>query len=130
MMATIRYQAEMLKSHNDYPITNNHWKLMNNGVRLCDYLNTLHLMISINVTTQFVGINTFYLRERYNNYGGFITHDPWNRQFVVMPLDKRTHTSMYQYYCYGSINLNLNVDVIVTTVNKSRVYCVDVVKDV
>jgi hypothetical protein len=126
------------KSHSDYPITNKHWKLMNNGVRLWDYLDTLHLMISINATTQFklrtqfrqfMGINTFYLRERYDNYGGFITHDPWNRQFVVMPLDKRTHTSMYQYYCYGSINLNLNVDVIVTTVNKSRVYCVDLIRE-
>jgi hypothetical protein len=130
MMATIRYQAEMLKSHSDYPITNNHWKLMNNGVRLCDYLNTLHLMISINVTTQFVGINTFYLRERYNNYGGFITHDPWNRQFVVMPPEKQTNSSVYRYYSYNSINLNLNVDVIVTTVNKSRVFCVDIVKDI
>lgn len=129
-MATIRYQAEMLKSHSDYPITNNHWKLMNNGVRLCDYLNTLHLMISINVTTQFVGINTFYLRERYNNYGGFITHDPWNRQFVVMPPEKQTNSSVYRYYSYNSINLNLNVDVIVTTVNKSRVFCVDIVKDI
>jgi hypothetical protein len=118
------------KSHSDYPITNNHWKLMNNGVRLCDYLNTLHLMISINVTTQFVGINTFYLRERYNNYGGFITHDPWNRQFVVMPPEKQTNSSVYRYYSYNSINLNLNVDVIVTTVNKSRVFCVDVIKDV
>jgi hypothetical protein len=103
---------------------------MNNGVRLCDYLNTLHLMISINVTTQFVGINTFYLRERYNNYGGFITHDPWNRQFVVMPPEKQTNSSVYRYYSYNSINLNLNVDVIVTTVNKSRVFCVDVIKDV
>jgi hypothetical protein len=118
------------KSHSDYPITNKHWKLMNNGVRLCDYLNTLHLMISINVTTQFVGINTFYLRERYNNYGGFITHDPWNRQFVVMPPEKQTNSSVYRYYSYGSINLNLNVDVIVTTVNNMRVFCVDVVKNV
>jgi len=118
------------KSHSDYPITNNHWKLMNNGVRLCDYLNTLHLMISINVTTQFVGINTFYLRERYNNYGGFITHDPWNRQFVVMPPEKQTNSSVYRYYSYGSINLNLNVDVIVTTVNKSRVFCVDITRDI
>ena len=117
------------KSHSDYPITNNHWKLMNNGVRLCDYLDTLQLEDSLNSTRQFAGINTFYLRERYDNYGGFITHDPWNRQFVVMPLDKRTHTSMYQYYCYGSINLNLNVDVIVTTVNKSRVFCVDLIRE-
>jgi hypothetical protein len=128
--------GSIVKSHTEYPITNNQWKLMNNGLGLWDYLDTLQLA-PINVTTQFsrcgtarfAGINTFYLRERYDNYGGFITHDPWNRQFVVMPLDKRTHTSMYQYYCYGSINLNLNVDVIVTTVNKSRVYCVDLIRE-
>ena len=77
-----------------------------------------------------MGIKDFYLRERSSNYGGFITHDPWNRQFVVMSLDKRVHTSVYQYYSYGSINLNLNVDVIITTVNRSRVFCVDVIKDV
>jgi hypothetical protein len=90
-------------------------------------------MISINLKLQFrhfMGIKDFYLRERSSNYGGFITHDPWNRQFVVMTLDKRVHTSVYQYYSYGSINLNLNVDVIVTTVNRSRVFCVDVIKDV
>jgi len=52
----------------------------------------------------------------------------WGRKFVVMPLDKQTYTSVYQYYSYG--NLNLNVDVIVTTVNKSRVFCVDILKDI
>jgi hypothetical protein len=121
------------KSHIDYPITNNHWKLMSNGVTLWHYLDSLHLMISINLKLQFrqfMGIKDFYLRERSSNYGGFITHDPWNRQFVVMSLDKRVHTSVYQYYSYGSINLNLNVDVIITTVNRSRVFCVDVIKDV
>ena len=121
--------GSIVKSHTEYPITNNQWKLMSNGLGLWDYLDTLQLVDSFNSTRQFAGINTFYLRERYDNYGGFITHDPWNRQFVVMPLDKRTHTSMYQYYCYGSINLNLNVDVIVTTVNKSRVYCVDLIRE-
>jgi hypothetical protein len=117
------------KSHSDYPITNNHWKLMNNGVRLCDYLDTLQLEDSLNSTRQFAGIKEFYLRERYPNWIGY-NLDPWNRKFVVMPLDKRTHTSVYQYYSYGSINLNLNVDVIVTTVNRSRVFCVDILKDI
>ena len=124
--------GNIVKSHTEYPITNNHWKLMSNGVTLWHYLDSLHLMISINLKLQFrqfMGIKDFYLRERSSNYGGFITHDPWNRQFVVMPLDKRVHTSVYQYYSYGSINLNLNVDVIVTTVNKSRVYCVDLIRE-
>ena len=118
------------KTHTDYPITNNQWKLMKNGVTLWHYLDTLQLEDSLNSTRQFAGINTFYLRERYNNYWIGYDLDPWGRKFVVMPLNKRTHTSMYQYYCYGSINLNLIVDVIVTTVNKCRVFCVDVNRDI
>ena len=121
--------GSILKSHTEYPITNHNWKLMSNGVTLWHYLDTLQLVDSLNSTRQFAGINTFYLRERYPNWIGY-NLDPWNRKFVVMPLDKRTHTSMYQYYSYGSINLNLNVDVIVTTVNKSRVFCVDITRDI
>ena len=121
--------GSILKSHTEYPITNPHWKLMINGVTLWHYLETLQLEDSLNSTRQFAGINIFYLRERYPNWIGY-NLDPWGRKFVVMPLDKRTHTSLYQYYCYGSINLNLIVDVIVTTVNKSRVFCVDILKDI
>ena len=119
----------MLKSHIDYPVTNVQWKRIDNIV-LCDYLDTLQLEDSLNSTRQFAGIKEFYLRERYNNYWIGYDLDPWGRKFVVMPLDKRTQTSMYQYYCYGSINLNLIMDVIVTTVNKSRVFCVDVNRDI
>ena len=119
------------KTHTNYPITNNQWKLMDKGgVTLLHYLDTLQLEDSLNSTRQFAGIKEFYLRERYNNYWIGYDLDPWGRKFVVMPLDKRTHTSLYQYYCYGSINLNLNADVIVTTVNKSRVFCVDVNRDI
>lgn len=122
------------KTHTDYPITNTQWKLMDNGVTLWHHLDTLQLT-PINVTPQFsrcgtarfAGIRTFYLRERYPNWIGYDL-DPWNRKFVVMPLDKQTYTSVYQCYSYG--NLNLNVDVIVTTVNKSRVFCVDILKDI
>ena len=121
--------GSILKSHTEYPITNPHWKLMINGVTLWHYLDTLQLEDSLNSPRQFAGINIFYLRERYPNWIGY-NLDPWGRKFVVMPLDKRTHTSLYQYYCYGSINLNLIVDVIVTTVNKSRVFCVDILKDI
>jgi hypothetical protein len=117
------------KTHTDYPITNNQWKLMSNGLGLWHYLDTLQLEDSLNSTRQFAGIKIFYLRERYNNWIGYDL-DPWERKFVVMPLGKRTHTSLYQYYCYGSINFNLNVDVIVTTVNKSRVFCVNIDRDI
>ena len=121
--------GSILKSHTEYPITNKQWKLMSNGVTLWHYLDTLQLEDSLNSTRQFAGIKEFYLRERYPNWIGYDL-DPWNRKFVVMPLNKRTHTSLYQYYCYGSFNLNLNVDVIVTTVNRSRVFCVDINRDI
>ena len=120
--------GSILKSHTEYPITNTQWKLMSNGVTLWHYLDTLQLVAPLNsATRQFAGINIFYLRERYPNWIGY-NLDPWGRKFVVMPLDKQTYTSVYQYYSYG--NLNLNVDVIVTTVNKSRVFCVDILKDI
>ena len=129
-IVSIISDGSILKSHTDYPITNNQWKLMSDGLGLWDYLDTLQLEDYLNSARQFVGIKEFYLRERYNNYWIGYDLDPWERKFVVMPLDKRTHTSLYQYYCYGSINLNLIVDVIVTTVNRSRVFCVDVNRDV
>ena len=113
----------------DYPVTNVQWKLMSDGVTLCHYLDTLQLEGYLNSTRQFAGIRTFYLRERYPNWIGYDL-DPWGRKFVVLPLGKRAHTSLYQYYSYGSFNLNLIVDVIVTTVNKSRVFCVDVNRDI
>ena len=120
--------GSILKSHTEYPITNTQWKLMSNGVTLWHYLDTLQLVAPLNsATRQFAGINIFYLRERYPNWICY-NLDPWGRKFVVMPLDKQTYTSVYQYYSYG--NLNLNVDVIVTTVNKSRVFCVDILKDI
>ena len=122
--------GSILKSHTEYPITNTQWKLMSNGVTLWHYLDTLQLVAPLNSSTrQFAGIKEFYLRERYPNWIGY-NLDPWGRKFVVMPLDKRTHTSLYQYYCYGSFNLNLNADVIVTTVNRSRVFCVDINRDI
>ena len=129
-IVSIISDGSILKSHTDYPITNNQWKLMSDGLGLWDYLDTLQLEGYLNSARQFVGIKEFYLRERYNNYSIGYDLDPWERKFVVMPLDKRTHTSLYQYYCYGSFNLNLIVDVIVTTVNRSRVFCVDVNRDV
>ena len=129
-IVSIISDGSILKSHTDYPITNKQWKLMSDGLGLWDYLDTLQLEGYLNSARQFVGIKEFYLRERYNNYSIGYDLDPWERKFVVMPLDKRTHTSLYQYYCYGSINLNLIVDVIVTTVNRSRVFCVDVNRDV
>jgi hypothetical protein len=118
--------GSIVKSHTEYPITNKQWKLMDNGLGLWDYLNTLQLMESKYGLMNFAGIRDFYLRERYNSLNFEL--DPWNRQFIVMPPKKQIDTSVYRYYSYSSFKLNINVDVIVTTVSRSRVFCVDLTK--
>ena len=116
----------LVKSHTEYSITNNQWKLISNSLGLWDYLNTFQLVAPTNKTAQFAGIKEFYLRERYNSLNFEL--DPWNRKFVVIPPEKPRDASIYRYYSYSSLNLNLNVDVIVTTVSRSRVFCVDLTK--
>ena len=118
--------GSIVKSHTEYPITNKQWKLMDNGLGLWDYLNTLQLMESKYGLMNFAGIRDFYLRERHNSLNFEL--DPWNRQFIVMSPKKQIDTSVYRYYSYSSVKLNINVDVIVTTVSRSRVFCVDLTK--
>ena len=118
--------GSLVKSHTEYPITNPQWKLMNNGLGLWDYLNTLQLIESKYALMNFAGIRDFYLRERHNSLNFEL--DPWNRKFILFPPKKPLLTSVYRYYSYSSVNLTINVDVIVTTVSRSRVYCVDITK--
>jgi hypothetical protein len=119
--------GRIVKSHTEYAITNDQWKLMCNGLGLWDYLTTLQLMESPYPLMNFAGIRDFYLRERHNSLN--FDRDPWNRPFVVMPPSKqKSLTSVYRYYSYSSVVLYINVDVIVTTVHRDRVYCVDVTK--
>ena len=117
----------LVKSHTEYPITNHNWKLMTNGLGLWDYLNTLQLIESPYALMNFAGIRDFYLRQRYNSLNFEL--DPWNRKFIVMPPSRQIDTSrVYRYYSYNNVNLSINVDVIVTTVSRSRVYCVDITR--
>lgn len=118
--------GSLVKSHTEYPVTNPHWKLMTNGLGLWDYLNTLQLIESKYALMNFAGIRDFYLRERHNSLNFEL--DPWNRKFILLPPKKPLLTSVYRYYSYSSVNLSINVDVIVTTVSRSRVYCVDITK--
>lgn len=119
--------GEIVKSHIDYPVTNPQWVRIDN-IALWDYLKTLHLMESKYGLMHFAGIRDFYLRERHNSLN--FEFDPWNRKFVVMPPEKPRDVSIYRYYSYSSVKLNINVDVIVTTVSRSRVFCVDVTRDI
>lgn len=119
--------GSLVRSHTEYPIINKQWKLMNNGLGLWDYLNTLQLIESPYALMNFAGIRDFYLRQRYNSLNFEL--DPWNRKFIVMPPSRQIDTSrVYRYYSYSSVNLSINVDIIVTTVSRCRVYCVDITK--
>jgi len=81
-------------------------------------------------------IGGVYLRFRYksvknvvNDDGALVRIDPWHRKFKCFPPDK-VGSNLYQYYCFRNDDVKIDVNVIVTTVNKSRVFCVDIVKDV
>jgi len=113
----------MLKSHIDYPVINVQWVRMDNIV-LWDYLTTLHLIDSNNDLVMFQGtLDVFYLRHRHNNDNVTkidYNSDPWGRKFMINP-------SMY--YCYFSYKMKYEVNIIVTTVNNGRVYCVDLIRE-
>jgi hypothetical protein len=134
MMTTIRYQAEMLKSHSDYPVINVQWVRMDNIV-LWDYLTTLHLIDSSNSLVMFQGtLDVFYLRHRHNNDSVTkvdYNSDPWGRKFVMYPpmLQYYNNDTLYEYYTYFSYKMKYEVNIIVTTVNNGRVYCVDLIRE-
>ena len=122
-----------MKSHSDYPVTNAQWVRMDNIV-LWDYLTTLHLIDSNNSLVMFQGtLDIFYLRHRNKN--DIITKidvnsDPWHRQFVVMPpmVQYYSNDTLYKYYTYISYKINIDVNIIITTVNNMRVFCIDIIK--
>lgn len=121
------------KSHTDYPITNSGWRLI--YYSLSAYLESLKLD-NYNVHKhRFLGIGYLYLRvrdkstERSMAMSGLLNSDPWNRVFVCFPPDKFKGFRCYGYQSFVSCDLNLDVHVIVTTVNGEKVYCVDVIKD-
>lgn len=130
MMATIRYQSEMLKSHSEYPVTNTQWKIIDYSLN--GYLESLNLK-GYNDGHRwgiFEGIHHSYLRFRYKNVvndDGLIRIDPWHRKFKCFPPDK-VGSNLYQYYCFRNDDVKIDVNVIVTTVNQQKVYCVDIVQ--
>lgn len=115
----------------DYSVINGQWKLIEK-LSLRSYLDSLNL--SDSRIHMYTGIFDYYLRERYSNeecYRRGISYDrdPWSRIFVVMPPEPHLKSSsVYTYNSYSVDELNIMVDVIVTTVNGMSVYCVDVVK--
>ena len=131
-MATIKYQSEMLKSHSEYPVTNTQWKVIDYSLN--GYLESLNLN-GYNVGRLwgiFDGINQSYLRLRFSNdknMNALVRMDPWHREFKCFPPDNKVGSNLYQYYCFRNDDVKIDVNVIVTTVNEQKVYCVDVIKD-
>ena len=135
-MATIKYQSEMLKSHSEYPVTNTQWKIIDYSLN--GYLESLNLK-GYNqwwIRGELKGISHSYLRFRYKsdknvvNDDALVRMDPWHRVFKCFPPDKLKLHSAYEYYCFRNDDVKIDVNVIVTTVNQHKVYCVDIVKDV
>ena len=125
--------GEFMKSHIDYPVTNPQWQRIDNIV-LWDYLKGLFMVDSNNSLVVFQGtLDVFYLRHRHNNDN--ITKidynsDPWNRRFVIYPpgLQFSSNDAIYKYHSYISYKIKIDVNIIVTTVNNMRIYCVDIIK--
>ena len=124
------------KSHSDYPVTNTQWKIIDYSLN--GYLESLNLK-GYNDGHRwgiFEGINQSYLRFRYKsdknvvNDDALVRIDPWHRVFKCFPPDKLKLHSAYEYYCFRNDDIKIDVNVIVTTVNEQKVYCVDIVKDV
>jgi hypothetical protein len=120
------------KSHSEYPVTNTQWKVIDYSLN--GYLEGLNLK-GYNVGRLwgiFDGINQSYLRIRFRNdknMDALVRMDPWHRVFKSFPPFK-LESNLYQYYCFRNDDVKIDVNVIVTTVNKQKVYCVDIVKDV
>ena len=126
----------IVKSHSDYPVTNTQWKVIDYSLN--GYLESLNLK-GYNDGHRwgiFDGINQSYLRFRHKsvknvvvNDNGLMRIDPWHRVFKSFPPDK-VESNLYQYYCFRNDDVKIDLNVIVTTVNEQKVYCVDIVKDV
>ena len=126
----------IVKSHIEYPVTNTHWKIIDYSLN--GYLESLNLK-GYNDGHKwgiFEGINQSYLRFRYKsdknvvNDDALVRMDPWHRVFKCFPPDKLKLHSAYEYYCFRNDDVKIDVNVIVTTVNQHKVYCVDIVKDI
>ena len=125
----------IVKSHSEYPVTNTQWKIIDYSLN--GYLESLNLKGYNNGHRWgiFEGIHHSYLRFRYKSdikYQAEMLNDrltrmdPWHRKFKCFPPDK-VESNLYQYYCFRNDDVKIDVNVIVTTVNQQKVYCVDIV---
>ena len=130
-IVSIISDGSILKSHTEYPITNKQWKLIDYSLN--GYLESLNLKGYVGRLWGLFdeGVNKSYLRFRFRNdknMDALVRMDPWHRVFKCFPPDK-VGSNLYQYYCFRNDDVKIDVNVIVTTVNEQKVYCVDIVKE-
>ena len=126
--ASVIKDGVLVKSHTEYPVTNKQWKLME--IELSVYLGSLDLIdLTDSIFASYNDIWTWYLRERSIKVvtKPFDT-DPWDRKFVCFPIQKPVLGSVYNYFSFYNSARIFVVNVIVTTVNGEKVYCVDVIR--
>ena len=116
-------------------MTNTQWKIIDYSLN--GYLESLNLKgYNDGHRGELKGISHSYLRirnksaERALDRNGLLNCDPWYREFKCFPPDKLKLHSAYEYYCFSNSAIKIDVNVIVTTVNQQKVYCVDLIDDV
>jgi hypothetical protein len=128
MMRTVSVikDDKIVSDHTDYPVTNMQWKRME--YELVAYLDGLDLT-ELFYSTICQDVWCWYLRERSIKVitKPFDT-DPWDRRFVCFPIQKPVLGSVYNYHSFYNSAMIFVVNVIVTTVNGMKVYCVDVIR--
>lgn len=125
-----------MKTHREYAIINNKWWYQDHS--LFNYMNSLVVEKNYYNVTGYAGICGFYIRDAYDleymNGDEHFDKDPWGRRFPTFPSESTHANELYTYRGYYSNlwpndRLQNNVYVIVTTVNTSRVYCVDLLRN-
>lgn len=127
-----------------YPVTNGMWKYVDD-MTLGEYLASLGVDIK---TYGFVKSfpRSFYLRvgfyqpgyivvtnsHLYDNLVRVRDNDPWHRKFKSFPVGNNIENDVYKYFTLKATGLSnyndhyYNCYMYVTTVNGTKVYCVDV----
>ena len=142
--------------HTEYMVMNDEWVLNNSADTLCSYMGN-RLDIRHRELIKYSGIWAYYVRCEYGyEYGsskkvngivaGRYMMDPWNREFLVFPYERRVNMGRHGYegyFGYGVYNrvygneikgemsdIKHNVMLLMTTVNGSIVYCLDILAGV
>lgn len=112
-VVSIIHDGSIVKNHDEYPITQSGWKLVNTS-SLYEYLKT---ELGIRATGT-IGVSSFYVRDRRDGDVSMCNMDPWGRKFKE---------SCHRVYT-DTVTVKMTREVYLhkTTVNGFDVYCVDI----